>query len=77
MVSKHVCAVHLSNGFSHIIIAFEEIRVRNIEITTQVPKKFRFPMFSKLVIYSVVIIIIKIILILLQALLVCRRQVLA
>jgi hypothetical protein len=26
---------------------FEEIRVRNIEIATQVPKKFRFPMFSK------------------------------
>ena len=28
---------------------FAEIKVRNIEIATQVPKKFRFPMFSRYV----------------------------
>ena len=37
---------------------FQEIRVRNIEIAIQVPKKFRFPMFSKLVIYSIMIMMI-------------------
>lgn len=31
----------------HTNTVFSELRVRNIEIATQVPKKFRFPMFSK------------------------------
>ncbi|KAF8810703.1 jumonji superfamily protein [Phlegmacium glaucopus] len=35
-------------NFLHSYGVETQIRVRNIEIATQVPKKFRFPMFSKL-----------------------------
>ncbi|GLB35227.1 putative protein with domain family that is part of the cupin metalloenzyme superfamily [Lyophyllum shimeji] len=35
-------------NFLHSYNVLTQLRVRNIEIATQVPKKFRFPMFSKL-----------------------------
>ncbi|KAF8163101.1 jumonji superfamily protein [Crassisporium funariophilum] len=35
-------------NFLHSYAVETQIRVRNIEIATQVPKKFRFPMFSRL-----------------------------
>jgi len=35
-------------NFLHSYNVSTQLRVRNIEIATQVPKKFRFPMFSKL-----------------------------
>jgi F-box and leucine-rich repeat protein 10/11 len=39
------CSIARSNSFS------AELKVREIEIATHVPKKFRFPLFSRLVLF--------------------------
>ena len=45
IVQRYVsCLPHPHTAVVHVVV---ELKVRDIEIATQVPKKFRFPLFSR------------------------------